>query len=445
MDADLTPSPATHVAVIGGGCAGLAAATRLVQQGLQVTLYESSPQLGGRARGLDWKGQRLDNGQHILLGAYRDTLGLMQLAGVDMSQALLRLPLQLVMHRRFQLEAFKYLPAPLHVLAGLLSAQGLSWKERWSAIRFMAWLRGIGFQLDHDLPLETLLTQRSQPDAVTRCLWEPLCLAALNTPLREASAQVFLNVLRDSFAKAKADSDMLLPKQDLTRMLAEPLSGYIRSQGGQVRLGVAITGIRHTPQGFELATAQGTGRYSHVVVATSPFRTGELLAALPEMGPSRQLIDALTYQPIYTVYLQYPSEIRLDAPMLGFAEGYGQWVFDRGQLYGQHGLMAIVISAEGRHQAMTQERLAEAVTEEMAQHFPGLPVPLWHKVIAEKRATFACTHDLQRPAAITAVAGLYLAGDYVAGDYPATIEGAVRSGLYCAEHIIQHTFAGAIP
>jgi squalene-associated FAD-dependent desaturase len=445
MDADLTPPLATHVAVIGGGCAGLAAATRLAQQGLQVTLYESSPQLGGRARGLSWKGQRLDNGQHILLGAYRDTLGLMHLASVDMAQALLRLPLQLEMHRRFKLKACAYLPAPLHILAGLMFAHGLSWQERWSAICFMARLRGIGFRLDHDLPLATWLTQCSQPETVTRWLWEPLCLAALNTPLHTASAQVFLNVLRDSFAKAKSDSDMLLPKQDLSRMLAEPLSDYIRSKDGQVRLGVAVTGIRKIGQGYEVISPNDTRYFSQVVIATSPFRAGALLAELPEMEESHRLIDVLMYQPIYTVYLQYPGETRLDKPMLGFAEGYSQWVFDRGQLYGQHGLMAVVISAEGRHQVMTQERLAVAVIEEMGHHFPALPAPIWHKVIAEKRATFACTDGLQRPAAITPLAGLYLAGDYVAGDYPATIEGAVRCGLYCADHIIQHTPAGAIP
>lgn len=449
MDEKLSPGPSTasppHVAVIGGGCAGLAVATRLTQQGLGVVLYESSPHVGGRARGLGWKGQRLDNGQHILLGAYRDTLNLMQLAGVDIEQALLRLPLQLEMYSRFRLKAHTYLPAPLHILAGLLTASGLSWRERFSAIRFMVWLKLTGFQLQHDLPLAELLSQRSQPGRVTRWLWEPLCLAALNTPLSTASSQVFLNVLRDSFAQAKSDSDMLLPRQDLSALLAEPLAAYIRSNGGQIRLGCGVTGISQTGHGFEVHATDGTARFSQVVVATSAFRAGDLLADLPALAVSKALTEALDYQPIYTVYLQYPAEIRLDAQMLGFAEGYGQWVFDRGLLYGQHGLMAVVISAAGKHQALTQQQLAEAVADEMSLHFPGLPAPLWHKVIAEKRATFACTQGLQRPAAITPLAGLYLAGDYVAGDYPATIEGAVRSGLSCANHIIQHLSAGVSP
>jgi uncharacterized protein with NAD-binding domain and iron-sulfur cluster len=111
-------------------------------------------------------------------------------------------------------------------------------------------------------------------------------------------------------------------------------------------------------------------------------------------------------------------------------------VFDRGTLYGQPGLLAVVISAEGAHQLLKQEELANAVALELSAYFPELPEPLWHKVIAEKRATFACTAGLLRPICITPIEGLYLSGDYVAGDYPATIEGAVRSGIQCAHHVI---------
>lgn len=442
MGQDLSPYREPRIAVIGGGCAGLAAAARLAGQGLNVTLYEASPHLGGRARGLTWKGQRLDNGQHILLGAYRDTLGLMQAAGVDLEQALVRISLRLELHRRFKLKACGWLPAPLHILIGLLTAKGLSWHERYRAISFMVWLRIIGFRLKKDQSLAELLAQRSQPTKVIQWLWEPICLAALNTPLKTASAQVFLNVLRDSFAQAKADSDMLLPKQDLSTMLADPLARYIDLHGGQVKPGTSINNIQKVDEDFILATDDGIAHFSHVIIATSPFRATDLTKALASMTRSMELTGALNYQPIYTVYLQYQADARLDAPMLGFADGMGQWVFDRGQLYGQHGLMAIVISAEGKHQSLTQEKLAQAIIEEMSQHF-GLPAPQWHKVIAEKRATFACDAGIERPASITPIDDLYLAGDYVAGDYPSTIEGAVRSGLFCADQIIRNIHKGA--
>jgi uncharacterized protein with NAD-binding domain and iron-sulfur cluster len=126
--------------------------------------------------------------------------------------------------------------------------------------------------------------------------------------------------------------------------------------------------------------------------------------------------------------------------MIGLTGGHVQWVLDRGALDGQHGLLAAVISAEGRHQTITQEALATEAARELAQAFPDLPAPGWHKVIAEKRATFACRPNLLRPTQRTPLSNFYLAGDYTAGDYPATIEGAVRSGVKCAHLILENGY-----
>ena len=434
----LTPQPAPHVAVIGGGCAGLAAAARLAEAGIPITLFEAASQLGGRARGLSWKGLQLDNGQHILLGAYSETLALMRLVGIDFDQSLLRMPLQLCMHGEFELRAQHILPAPLHLLAGLLQARGLTWRERFSAIRFMIWLRRIGFRLDADEPLLQLLERSSQPVRVIKLLWEPLCLAALNTPVADASGQVFLNVLRDSFARSRSDSDLLLPRRDLGALLAEPIAAYVRSKGGDAQTSSTVRGIdKMSDGGYRLQMQDGRNiDFSHVVIATAPSIAATLLPPLPELMPSADLCRQLCYQPIYTVYLQYAPATRLPAPMIGLSTGYCQWLFDRGRLYGQDGLIAAVISAEGPHQALSQQALAAFVAAEISQAFPAFSAPLWHKVIAEKRATFACTPGLRRPEGQTPLHGLYLAGDYTASDYPATIEGAVRSGTQCANRII---------
>lgn len=155
------------------------------------------------------------------------------------------------------------------------------------------------------------------------------------------------------------------------------------------------------------------------------------------MAPIAESLRALQYQPIYTVYLQYPSDTRLNAPMLGLQHGLGQWVFDRGQLGGPAGLLAVVISASGTHEALDHATLAEEVTSQLAAALRLRTAPSWHQVIAEKRATFSCTPALSRPPSHTPLTGLYLAGDHVAGDYPATIEGAVRSGVKCARLILE--------
>ena len=426
-----------RIAVIGGGCAGLAAAAELASYGIPVTLFEASRQLGGRSRGLKWKGKQLDNGQHILLGAYGETLRLLRLARVDLAAALRRLPLQLIQHRQFQLRVSRHLPAPLHILAGLLRADGLSKRERLAGLRFMAALKLGGFRLAQDEPLGTFLARHRQPEKLVKWLWEPLCLAALNTPLDQASTQVFLNVLRDSFARSKSDSDMLLPRCDLSALLADPLANYVRRHGGEIRLGTPVTALKQENGRVVVESGNQQQRFSHVIAAVSPFRLGELVTGLPELRGAARICAGYDYQPIYTVYLQYPATARLPFPMLGLSGGHAQWVLDRGALDGQHGLLAAVISAEGRHQALTQEALAAEVAQELARAFPELPPPQWHKVIAEKRATFACRPSLPRPAQRTPLANFYLAGDYTAGDYPATIEGAVRSGVKCAHLILE--------
>lgn len=432
---------ALRVAVIGGGCAGLATAVRLTEAGIQTSLFESSHQLGGRARGITWQDTTLDNGQHILLGAYAQTLQLLRACGVDIESALLRLPLKLEIPGKFSLASQSSLPAPFHILVGLLQAQGLSLRERLAAVRFMASLRLKRFSLPKDIALQQLL--ENQPPRLISMLWEPLCLAALNTPITTASAQAFLNVLRDSFADKKSDSDLLLPRADLSTLIAEPAAKFIKSHGGKIYLNTAVESLRTLEHGIELQLKGERQDFSHVIIATSPFRVAGLLASLPGTDHIVSQCQSLQYQPIYTIYLQYSPEIALPQAMQGLTGKLGQWVFDRGQLYGQAGLLAIVISAEGKHQALTQSDLALKLHQELQTVFPVLlkTTPLWHKVIAEKRATFACTVAQERPGQATMYPAIQLAGDYVGTgnpllDYPATIEGAIRSGFQAAKNII---------
>ena len=167
-------------------------------------------------------------------------------------------------------------------------------------------------------------------------------------------------------------------------------------------------------------------------------RAGALLAHHAELAPIVRMIDQFVYQPIYSVYLQYAPGFRLPFRMCGLQARYSQWLFDRGQLCGQDGLIGVVISASGVHQGLAHDELARAVHAELAGNFPGLGEPRWHQVIAEKRATFSCTPGLLRPDNATAIAGLYLAGDYTASEYPATIESAVRSGVRAANLVLRN-------
>jgi len=430
------------VAVIGGGYAGMAAAVELTAAGLPVHVYEASRSLGGRARRAqlgDEEDAVLDNGQHLLVGAYRETLRLMRTVGADPDKLLLRQELHLEYPDILRLHAPPW-PAPLHLAAALLGAKGLNWGEKWAALRFMQYLKQRRFQLQEDTTVVALLAALEQPAKLRRYLWEPLCLATLNTPVGSASAQVFLNVLRDTLGADRAASQLLLPKTDLSRLFPEPAAAYIEARGGQVLRSRRIAAIAATDQGWRVDDQPQD--YSHLILATAPHHLAPLISPFPAMAEMVERLSLLQYEPIVTVYLQYPAHVRLSQPMLGgYGEGEGlsQWLFDRGPLVDSPGLLAAVISAGGPHQSQTGDELADTVHQEIAQRIPHLPPPLWHKVITEKRATFACTPGLVRLATATPLPGLLLAGDHIAGDYPATIESAVRSGIAAAQIVLKET------
>lgn len=434
-------APSGPVAVIGGGWAGMAAAVALARRGLPVTLFEAARQLGGRARRVeidgpepDGDGRRvplvLDNGQHILIGAYRETLALMRAIGADPGRLLLRLPLELRYADGFHLRAPR-LPFPLNLAAAMLLARGLPLGLAFAAMRFMRALENLKFRIVPDRSVDALLREHAQDGVLRSHLWEPLCVSALNTPIAHASAQVFATVLRDGLTGQRENSDLLVPCSDLGRLFPEPAAEFVRARGGSIRLGSAVRSIRHHAHGFRLdADPQ---RYARVVLAVGPQHAAALLADLPELAATRAMIEHLEYEPIVTCYLQYPKRVNLPTPMLGFSGGIVQWVFDRGQLGGPKGLLAAVISASGVHQELGRDALAARVDAEIEAARGALPAYRDCQVITERRATFSCTPGLVRPGRDTPLPGLLLAGDYVASDYPGTLEAAVRSGLAAAD------------
>ncbi|HEX8612381.1 MAG TPA: hydroxysqualene dehydroxylase HpnE [Telluria sp.] len=425
-------------AVIGGGWAGCSAAVELARAGCKVTLFEAARTLGGRARAVDVQGRQLDNGQHILLGAYKESLRLMRAVGIDPRAAMLHLPLQMRYPKGSGGMDFlaPRLPAPLHLAVALLRADGLDFDDKMALARFSSTARWTGWRLHSDCSVSELLERYDQTDRLIELMWRPLCLAALNTAPERASAQVFLAVLRDSLGAARSSSDMLLPRVDLSALFPVAAAAFLESRGGKVHLGAKVDSVGQDSAGWRLGDGQ---RFDAVVIATPPPAAAILLeqAGAPELAAS---LGHFEYEPITTCYLQYPSATRLDLPFYALRDNaasghWGQFVFDRGQLdAAQAGMFSVVISASGDASALGREALAEAVAGQLALVLkrPELARPDWVQVISEKRATFACTPALARPANATGLARLVLAGDYTASDYPATIESAVRSGVAAA-------------
>ena len=414
------------VAIIGAGYAGMAAAVELAAAGRQVEVFEASRVLGGRARSVPIEGFSVDNGQHILVGAYSETLRLMRTVGADPDALLRRTPLRFEFPSEFLMKAPR-LPAPLHTVFALLLARGLDWREKWAAIRLMQGLKADKFRVEPDITVTEWLDRNKTPSRQRRLLWEPLCIAALNTPAERASAQVLAKVLRDSLAGERSASDMLLPQVDLTSLFPEPAATFIAQRGGAVHTGHRVVSLRRETDGWHIDDA---GSFAQVILAVAPYHLGNLV---PELA--RQ-VEHFDWEPIVTSYFSYPDWVRLPQPMLGVDGGLAQWLFDRGQLCEQDGLIAAVISARGRHLELPTAELERRIHAEIAAVVSELPDPLMVQTITEKRATFACVPGLQRPPARTPLPGLWLAGDYVAGDYPATLEGAVRSGVTAAKGVL---------
>jgi squalene-associated FAD-dependent desaturase len=431
-----------QVAVVGGGWAGCAAAVALLDAGCDVTLFEAARTLGGRARAIETNGRLLDNGQHIMLGAYADTLRLMRRVGVDPRNALLRLPLQMRYPAGDDGMDFvaPRLPAPLHVLVALLRSRGLDRADKLALARFTTTARWMGWQLHHDCSVAELLVRYDQTERLKRLMWRPLCLAALNTPPERASAQVFLAVLRDSLGAHRAASDMLIPRVLLDALFPQAARRYLESRGTAVHMGRRIDALGPDGGMWIVRAGADAHTFDAVVLAAPPWQAAALLRPLDGTADVVATLDALDYEPIATVYLQYPAGVRLPLPFCALvdtpsANRWGQFVFDRGQLDpGQDGLLAVVISGADPAGEIGQDALAASVATQLTAAFaqPALASPQWSRVITEKRATFACAPALARPGNATGVPGLALAGDYTACDYPATLEAAVRSGVAAA-------------
>lgn len=412
-----------HLAVVGGGWAGLAAAVEATARGHTVTLYDMAPQLGGRARSVQGDGVVHDNGQHILIGAYTETLRLMTLVGADPQRLLWRMPLCLEFADGGKL-ALPTGPPALAFARAVLARRGWAWRDRLALLAAVAGWAVHGFGCDERLTVAQFTA--SLPATVRADLIEPLCIAALNTPAPEASARVFLRVLHDALFAGPGSADLLLPRVDLGALWPDVAADWLTTAGARLHPRRRVAQLM--PEG-DRWRVDGEG-FDAVVLATSAVEAARLAA--PVAAAWAHCARALRHEPITTVILR-SAGARLPRPMLALhhsATAPAQFVFDLGQLRGLEGLLAFVISGAS---AWVERGRADTVQATLAQARQALGASLGgplHEVhtFTEKRATLLCTPGLQRPPQRLAP-GLWAAGDYVAGAYPSTLEGAVRSGV----------------
>ncbi len=446
------------VAVVGAGWAGLAAALRLTGLGAQVTLFEAAPIAGGRARSASIRTSlgrfTLDNGQHLVLGAYRDTLALIQDLGAGEHLRRSRLALRSASGVALRAAA---LPAPLHLAWATLTARGLGPGARTGMMRLILGLQGAGWRTPAGETVAALLARHRQPQGLVRRLWEPLCVGALNTLPQAACAAAFAAVLRDSLGAARSASDFVTSDAPLGELLPQPALARLTALGASVRLRAPVQRVLREATGWRALTlreAPGAGaRHDALLLALPPWAAAGLLEA---SAIRCEALRAFEPEPIATAWAFWRPHQAPDLPRWGLldedpARGrHGQWFFDRGVLQADDGpaqtaapagaarVGGIVISVASRIERLAAAEVCEGVVAQLQEAFGGAP-PVAIRLLTERRATFRCTPQRPRltPDHLHAQApGLWLAGDWLWPDYPATLEAAVRSGEAAAEAIL---------
>ncbi len=441
-----------NVAVIGAGWAGLAAAVALKQAGSHVTVFEASGTPGGRARGIsDIQLGTIDNGQHLMLGAYTESLALIQQLSPEVPEHALfvRLPLTLESaDGSFRLRA-PHIIAPVHLAWALSCAKGLTLNDRARALRMAVTIRRKNWTASTGQSVRELLSEHKQTDTLIRRLWEPLCLAALNTPLEEACAQLFLNVLRDGLGGVRKHSDLIIPRVDLSSLWPS-----VAAQHVTMRYRHIVREVTPDQHGIYV-----DGEYFDAcVLAVPPYATRRILAECLDSTDSdcvalRHLLERFDYRAIATVTLQLDRPWAPPTPLMMLDENkashqYGQWVFTRAD---QPDQVTVVVSDTPDLLKVDRDTLIDAITSQIRSQClkhpkasSTLPDVVHHRLIVEKRATFNACIGLQRPGTKTRWPTLVLAGDWTDTGYPAVLEGAVRSGLRAAESVLKNgaTHAG---
>jgi squalene-associated FAD-dependent desaturase len=440
------------VIVIGAGCAGFGAATSLADRGARVLVAEARPIMGGRASAVTdaATGERLDNGQHVLMGAYDDTFALLRRVG-----ALDRVRVQSCLavtqiDRGGHATTLKLppLPAPLHLLAGVLAWDAIDWTERWAILRAGSSLRAQRASRSPDAAgaqtVREWLVSIGQPARLIELFWEPLALAALNQPIDQAVAGPFIAVLQRMFGPSADRAALVLPAVPLDEMYAVPSRDYISARGGEVRLNAPariiveddrVTGVRVRDEVL----------LAPKVISTAPWFAMSRLFDTPPPALQRLLADAAATgsSRIVTVNLWFDRPVMDDA-LVGLPGRVFQWVFDKRTLFGRAAShLSLVSSGAADVVARSNEALVDTALREVREALPAARIADVRRalVVRERHATFSLARGQPpRPGTETALDGLLLAGDWVDTGLPATIESAVASG-----HLAAAIAAGGTP
>jgi squalene synthase HpnD len=436
------PAP-KKVVVLGAGYAGLSAASELVLRGHDVTLIEGRALLGGRAHSfVETKtGLTLDNGQHVLMGCYHATLGLLKNLGVkDRLYSPSSMQVPFISEKGTSLLAATA-PAPLHLLSALLGYRELSAADKMAAVGLALRLR-FGMNPNANESVESWLRRWNQTPNIIRALWEPLCIAALNEPVATGSATLFATVIRQSFLGGAEDSTILLSRVGLSDLFAPEVKRLLEMCGSSLRLQAPVAGLRFEGTALrEIKFNDGTTLQPQAVVSALPWHV--LRGLLPAESKLAQACREMDDAPIVSLHLWLDRPV-LHEPFVGLLDSPVHWVFSREHIQGpdkgQEGhIVTAVVSGARNLLEKTAVELEDLTMSELRRFIPeAREARVLHRMVYKARsATFAATPQTEplRPGTQTEWTNLWLAGDWTNTGFPATIEGAIVSGLTAARAV----------
>lgn len=425
--------------VIGAGWAGLNCAYELAKAGHKIKIIEAAPQAGGRARAVPFQGFTIDNGQHVGIGAYHTLRSILKELGLQEHLKFKIMPLELIVHgtKKIHLK-LPNIPGPYNFLAGVATAKNIDWQDKVRMIHFAWQIYTRNFCVPFECTVQQLLEHYNQSENLINHIWSPLTLAAMSTPITQACAQVFLNILQKTFTYKANHSHWFIPTVDLSNIFPNHITEYLQNTGNEIIYNQAIKNISIYDQSLAAYSKHNCWHADNIVLATHPIQTAKLLQPHPQLQDCYHKLTKLSYEPIITVYFLFAQPIHLPYPILGFLNTTGYWVFDR-EFAAQPNILSVVFTGHTQLLDDSRHGFCQKILQDIRRFFPQIPEPIKTKIICEKFAAFTCDIASQkiRPQTKTAVRNLWLSGDYVQTGLPATLEGALLSGKQTAIEILR--------
>jgi len=423
--------------IAGGGLAGLSAAVMLLKNGIDVHLIEASPKLGGRSYSFynDQFEESIDNGQHIMMGCYNETLKFLDIIGArDNVEIQKNLSLKFVKEGGdiFEL-ATKSDLYPLNLSRAIVSYKALTFKERLKVLDLFLDLYCIEEGDLEDLTVADWLANEGQDKNTRDALWDILAIGTLNSKCEDASAALFARILKRVFFDGNDSSKVVLPVTDLTNMYVNPAENFIKNHGGKISTSERVLSIRlESGEVVELVTSKKTYKnFDYIISAVPHYSLIKILDS--DINDTLKNIE-FKYSPIVSVHLLLKSN-PFEGKLYGLINSSIHWLFNHDKY------ISLVTSAAEELAEMDEQSIINEAILQLENYFPvfSSDFVLNCTIIKEKRATFIPTPmtERQRKQLRSPFQNMFLAGDWTNTSLPATIEGAVQSGFSAAREIFK--------